>query len=263
MKRILLLILLLGPFVALIAQDDYQWAPPLLEYQTIFFKKETSVSMKFAQPGTSIHYTLQDRKPTASDPTYLKPVSIKNRFTKISAAVFGKPFRSSDAVRVEFIKDGLPFKTTLLTATNPKYPGTGPNTLSDNMGGITGISNPGWMGFDGDTVRLEISFEKATAVNEVLLHLLQAEGSWVFLPKKTNVYYRDPKTNSRSLLGTTAYPADKETVGAACVSQILKAKTTIYTDRLFIEMVVVNQIPDWHPGKGLHGWLFIDEIKVY
>lgn len=263
MKRLLLLITLLYVAAFTRAQDTYQWAPPLLEYQTIFFKKETSVSMKFAQPGTRIHYTLQQRKPTTSDPIYTKPVLISNRYTKVSAAVFGGSFRSSDAVSIEFIKDGLPFKTSLLTATNPKYPGSGPKTLNDNLGGITGISYPGWMGFDCDTVQLELSFDKATSTNEVLLHLLQAEGSWVFLPKKITVFYRDPKSNTKKFFGNLRYAADKETTGASCVSQIIKTKQKITTDRLYIEMVAVNQIPDWHPGKGLHGWLFIDEIKVY
>lgn len=263
MKRILLLILLLVPAGILLAQEEYQWAPPLLEYQTIFFKKETSVSMKFAQPGTRIHYTTQQRKPTASDPVYSKPVAINKRYTKLSAAVFGGSYRASDAVSVEFIKDGLPFKANLLTPTNPKYPGTGPNTLYDNLGGITGISYPGWMGFNNDVVRVQLDLEKKTTVSELLIHTLQAEGSWVFLPSAITVYYIDAASGAKKVFGRLEYKAQQETSGAQCVSQRVRPAQKISTNQLIIEMSVVNSIPDWHPGKGQQGWLFIDEIKVY
>ena len=37
----------------------------------------------------------------------------------------------------------------------------------------------------------------------------------------------------------------------------------IKTHTLKLVLLPLKKIPDWHHGKGNHGWLFIDEIKVY
>ena len=37
----------------------------------------------------------------------------------------------------------------------------------------------------------------------------------------------------------------------------------INTQKLKLVLLPLKKIPDWHNGKGNHGWLFIDEIKVY
>ena len=48
-----------------------------------------------------------------------------------------------------------------------------------------------------------------------------------------------------------------------CNLQQIKPGEKIKSNKLKLTLSPLQKIPDWHPGKGKHGWLFIDEIKVY
>ena len=41
----------------------------------------------------------------------------------------------------------------------------------------------------------------------------------------------------------------------------LKLDKPVKTAKLLIKINTVKHIPGWHPGKGNHAWMFIDEIK--
>jgi hypothetical protein len=44
---------------------------------------------------------------------------------------------------------------------------------------------------------------------------------------------------------------------------MVNAMNNVITNKLLINIIVKKKIPDWHPAKGSHAWMFIDEIKVY
>lgn len=48
-----------------------------------------------------------------------------------------------------------------------------------------------------------------------------------------------------------------------CSIREIKPDGKIKTNKLKLVLLPLKKIPDWHPGKGKHAWLFIDEIKVY
>jgi len=221
------------------------------------------VEIKFAQSGTAVHYNLNNLEPTDQDPVYTKPVTIKNNFTTLQAKAFGNDFYASETVSVTFIKDGKAIRSTDQTTPNAKYPGSGTGTLTDNKGGNEQLSSNTWMGYDCDTVTVSLNLGKQQTVNKVLLDFLQSEGSWVFLPNEIIVHWFDKKTNRFQPFGSEIIVADKETPGSHCNYRIIETKNKIITDKILISIMVLKNIPAWHPAKGAHAWMFIDEIKVY
>ena len=245
------------------AQISFQLASPLLKYSSIFFREEAVAEIRFEQPGTTIHYTLDAKEPTVDDPVYAKPLVLKNNFATLKAKAFGQDFLPSETVAVTFIKDGKKIKTIESTKADPNYPGNGAPSLTDNKGGIEQQNSNTWLGYNCDTVSVHIEMEKSQPVEQVLLDFLQNEESWIFLPEQVLVYGFDKKTNRFLVVGQQVAASDKGTPGSRCTYQLITTKENLVTDRLLINIVVKKTIPEWHPARGQHAWMFVDEIKIY
>jgi Fn3 associated len=262
MKNITLLFLL-GMSHPLFSQDTFQLAPPMVKYNSAFFINNTMVEINFAQSRTAVHYTLNKREPTVKDLIYTKPVTVKNNFTTLKVKAFGNNFHPSQTVATTFFKAGKKIQSVQHTIPNKDYPGGGANTLIDNKGGIPQFGSNTWLGYNCDTVRVTMNLEKEQTVSKVLLHFLQDEGSWIFMPDEINIQWFDKKANSFKNFGNEKLLADTASPGSRCNFRIIQTKNKMQTNKILINIIVKKTIPAWHPGKGEHGWLFIDEIKVY
>jgi hypothetical protein len=261
--RSIILLLLVSISYSLFAQDTFQLAPPLLKYNSVFFSGKTMVEIKFAQSGTAVHFTLNNRTPSVQDPVYTKPIPVKNNFTTLKAGAFGNNYRPSETAAVTFIKEGKAVQSIQQTTPNEKYPGNGANTLIDNKGGVEQLSSTTWMGYLCDTVTVAMNMYKKQRVGSVLINFLQNESSWIFLPDEVIVYWFDKKSGSFQLFGKEKLTADIETPGSRCSYRIVKTESKRKTNKILISILVKKSIPAWHAAKGEHAWMFIDEIKVY
>lgn len=240
-----------------------QLAPPLLKYQSVFFKDAATVELQFAQQGTKIYYTLNNQQPTEKDNIYAKPVKLKNSITTVKAITSGAGFLSSELVSATFIKDGLPIKSVRQTIANERFPGNGLNALIDNEGGVTDLNAKTWLGYQQDSVEINVQTERKQKLSSVLVHCLQDHSSWIFLPEQVQVFYFDETKKSFQLITTQLYPAKEIIQGPSCETMIISLPKKIIADKIKIVLKGIQTLPEGHPGKGKPGWLFIDEIKLY
>ncbi len=262
MKKILLPALLFSFFNYSYAQE-FQLAPPMLQYSSAFFTSSTTVSLKFEQPGTQVFYTLNNKEPTENSVTYKKPIKITKHLTTLKAKATGKGFIPSETVQVTLIKDGLKIKSVEQSPPDEKFPGNGPLTLFDNEGGIANLHNKNFLGYQEDSVEINVTLKKKEKINSLLLDFLQDQGSWIFLPQKIQVFYFDDKGNDYELMEHKEISADSIIKGSSNVFEIIKASKKFISDKLKIILIPLQSIPEGHPGKGKPGWLFIDEVKIY
>ena len=263
MKKLLLPLLTLLFFNHCIGQQLFQLAPPVLQYHSAFFKESETVSLKFAQPGTKIYYTLNGGEPTQRDAVYHQPVVVKKSLTTLKAKVFGNGFLPSETVQATFIKDGLKIKSIEESVPNEKYNGNGTTTLIDDEGGIADMHSKNFLGYQQDSVEINIMLEKKQAIHSVLMDFLRDEGSWIFPPQKITLYYFDDAKNTFEVMNKKEIITDTKAKPNACVFQLVKAGAKVTTNRVKIVVQPLQSIPEWHPGKGKQAWLFIDEIKIY
>lgn len=260
MKKLLLsffLFLMLNCF----SQPSFQLAPPMLKYKSAFFSTTTSFEVIFNQPGAEVRYTINGNEPTENDLLYSKPVPITKR-TQVKVKVFGKDLLPSETVNAQFIKDGKEIRQVTFSKPNEYYAKGKADILNDNIGGLISYRTGSWLGYDGDTATIAISLKKKETINTVLISLLQDENSWIFLPEQILVYYYNDKQKAFIPAGKEIFvheiPGPKE-----CSFREITPVKKIKTDKLKLVLLPLKKIPDWHQGKGNHGWLFIDEIKVY
>ncbi len=240
-----------------------QLAPPLLKYQAVFFKDAVTVELQFAQKGTQIHYTLNNKQPTAQDKIYSKPVQLKNSITTVKAITSGEGFLPSAIVSATFIKDGLKIKSIQQTLANERFAGNGINTLVDNEGGLADLNAKTWLGYQSDSVEINIQMEGMQKLSSILIHCLQDHGSWIFLPEQINIYCFDKTKQSFLLIADQINPAYEIINGATCEPIIITLPKKVIAEKIKIVLKGVQSLPEGHPGKGKPAWLFIDEIKLY
>lgn len=243
------------------SQLSFQLAPPILKYKSAFFSGATSFEVIFNQPGAEVRYTLNGNEPTENDLLYAAPVPITQK-TKVKVKAFGKNFLPSETVNVQFIKDGKEIRQSTFSKPNEYYANSKANILYDNIGGIINYRSGAWLGYDSDTVTITIDLKKKETVNTVLISLLQDENAWIFLPEQILVHYYNDKQKAFVPAGKEVFV--HETPGPKqCNMREITSAQKIKTDKLKLVLLPMKKIPDWHQGKGNHGWLFIDEIKVY
>lgn len=262
-RRIALFILFLSFTRCAVSQQSFQLAPPFIKYSSVFFKNEVKVALLFAHAGTVIRYTTNGSEPAENDATYSEPLIINKSFTTVKAKVFGKDFLPSETTEATFIKDGLQLKTVTYNSPDESYTGEGENTLIDNKGGMTAYTNKTWLGFRRDTVSIIISLSKKQKAGAVLFNLLQDYGSWIFFPEKAEVYIAGKENGGFIKSGEMNFkPEEKKDINV-CKAFVINFKRKIKTDRIKLQLYLLKNIPEWHPGKGRSSWIFIDEVKVY
>jgi len=263
MKKLLLPVLTLLFFNHCAGQQRFQLAPPILQYHSVFFKDSVTASLQFAQPGTQIFYTLNGEDPTRKDAAYHKPVIIKKSLTTLKAKVFGKGFLPSETIQATFIKDGLKIKSIEESSPNEKYSGNGASTLFDNEGGIADTHSKNFLGYQQDSVEINVTLTKKQPIHSVLLDFLRDEGSWIFLPQQITLFYFDDAKNKFEMISKKEIIADTIAKPNGCVFIMLKTGTKVSANKLKIVVQPLQSIPGWHSGKGKQAWLFIDEVKIY
>ncbi|MEI7735258.1 MAG: FN3 associated domain-containing protein [Ferruginibacter sp.] len=259
MRKILTLILIFT--IQFCCGQQFQLAPPILKYRTVFFADTVSCSILFKQPGSAVHYTLNGQEPNSSDKIYTRTLQFK-KGTIVKAKAFGKDFASSETVSAQFVKDGLAISSIHFSTPNPDYSSSNEKILHDNIGGSLNFKNGEWLGYNTDTAEFNITLKKKQAVKTVLLDIFQDEGSWLFLPEQILVMYYDIKQHLYIPAANKNVVAEKASPKNCNLQQLAFTKTVI-TDRVKIIILPVKKIPDWHSGKGSHAWFFIDEIKLY
>lgn len=241
------------------SQKTYQLATPIAAYESQFFEKQTSVSFKFEQPGTNIRYTTDGSEPNAASSIYKKPIKINKHLMVVKAAAFGEGFIPSETVVLPFYSMGLHIANIKTSAPNTQYAGSGSNTLYDNKSGGTDHHNGAWLGFDSDSIVVDIFLDKPTTVSQVLLHVLSNQDAWIFAPQKVMVYA--VANGSEVLVHSKTFETNPDEKTDAKAILIDLPKTSAAQFRVVIYPLAA--LPEWHAGKGKKAWCFIDEIKMY
>ncbi|MFC0775463.1 chitobiase/beta-hexosaminidase C-terminal domain-containing protein [Terrimonas alba] len=254
-------VLILLSFQESFGQQKFQLAPPMLKYESGFFSGKTSLEVIFNQPGAEVRYTVNGNEPTEKDRLYSNPIPITQK-TLVKVKAFGNDYLPSETVTASFITEGKKIKQAIYSKPNESYANSKANILHDNIGGQVNYRSGSWVGFDNDTVTVGIELQKKESVSKVLISLLQDENSWIFLPEQILVYYFNDQQKAFLPLGKETFQFDEPGPKQVNIREI-QPSMAVTTKQLKLVFFPLKKIPGWHNGKGNHGWLFLDEIKVY
>lgn len=139
-----------------------------------------------------------------------------------------------------------------------KYPGDGAFTLVNGIQNIKGMARTTeFLGFEGEDCIAIIDLGKETEVNQVVIHHLEQQGSWIYSPAAVDIARSDDGVQfvapGPAVSLTKSADKDKTTVQFA---------SPFKTRFLKIKIFNFGIIPQGKPGADHKAWLFVDEIEV-
>ena len=258
MRKVLCLFLLLTGF-GLNAQE-YQLSKPLVKIEgDQFFEKRTSIRCEFRLKGASIHYTLDGKEPTSSSPRYRGPIKVKWAKT-IKVKAFKEGFIPSETVvhQVFRVKEKPAF-VKLSPEPKPPYDAQMSETLTNLKAGSFNFRDGEWIGYNEGPVTIDVDLGRPMGKTFVTLSTLVSPGSWIMNPDRITVAFSNDGISWEGQKELKVEPVEEGDAALKQFYEVLIGRAYRYTR--FVVYPIAS-LPDWHPGKGNAGWVFIDEVFI-
>ncbi len=255
MFRLLLSILFCGLYNVSFAQK-IQLSPPKGNVQMAMVSKvrPQNLVLDFRMEGATIRYTLDGNVPTFKSKRYKRPLNI-NKPCIIKAKAFHQDFDPSETITATFVASGKKILSYIVSDSNPKYAADGSKTLFDGQfGDRSYVKN--YLGYDKGPVEITIQPDPDQFISSILISYLTNQGAWIFGPSKISVFDENNKLLIQKIFDDST---QKKASNHAITT--FKVPKTKYNQLKFV-IEPVSSIPDWHDGRGLPAWFFVDEVWV-
>jgi hexosaminidase len=154
-------------------------------------------------------------------------------------------------------------KITLANEPSQNYPGNGAFTLVDGVHNKMGLAKSAeFLGFLGKDMDAIIDLKTLTDIHKISLHVLDENGSWIYLPSQVEVTYLPDMDLTDDI--TSKAPRELRIIDPV---KDKGTKTIVIENKQqcrYLHIVARNfgTIPSGNPGAGNPAWLFVDEIEV-
>ena len=223
---------------------------PAIDNEGVLFE------LKSANSGNEIRYTLDDSEPNHNSILYKNPIKITKDQT-VKAAFFENNIRKSAIIEQQFYwSKAVGKKIQLVNQPHENYNIGGAFTLIDGLIGNRSKFGRDWLGFSGKDLIATIDLGKVETINKVIISVLESKGSWIYFPKKIEVFLSNDGKNFNSVSELSA--SEIQDVNGEVVLEVKSIKAQ------FVKVIATNfgKIPDGNPGAGSEAWLFVDEIGI-
>ncbi len=178
---------------------------------------------------------------------------------QLSAATGGSPVGEPRRLRLtQHLALGKP--VTFATPPDPRYPGTGGQTLVDGARGAT-FADGFWNGWWGPDLDVTIDLGRAQPVGSVSISLLEQVNSWITYPGSVEVLVATGEGDWQQI---ERRELDRVVVPDASSRREVVFTLPDATRARWVRLVARNggALPPWHSGAGQPSWIFADEIVV-
>ncbi len=207
-----------------------------------------------------IHYTLDGSKPTLSSAIFRNQLLI-NQASTLRAAAFRPWGETPEVVRTYHFSKATACSIKLLQEPHPSYRFSGPGLLVDGLWAEdTNFHSGHWIGFCGNDLEAVIDLGKEQQISMARVRTCVEKGAWVFDARGFEIAVSTDAKDFR-VVAHADYPAQTEDNPNQINHHSLNFPST---KARYVKVKVVSEhsIPDWHPGKGHPGFVFVDEIEV-
>ncbi len=212
-----------------------------------------------AQGETPIRYTTDGTEPTLKSPLYTEPIEIRESCTIMARSdkngLTGRTFKKTFAAHKAM---GRPVQT--LTETHPNYTFTCPDLLTDGLVGEGPYNSGDFAGWYNQPFEAVLDMGGA-AYSEVTLSTFVFKHDWVFQPENVKVLTSDDGENFTEVAHMEVTGIENINDGNGAIDYTLQFPETS-AKYLKVTAGCCTSLPEWHPGAGSPGFLFIDEVIV-
>lgn len=248
-----------------IGADEIKLSAPILVNEKAVIEAGENVELKHHIKGTRIYYTTDGSVPdTSRSAVYDKPFKIQGS-CDIRAVAIKSGWLPSDTARFSVFEKGLPpVSCQLISSPSTQYQGLLEKTFTNGeLAPAANLRDQNWIAYRENPFTGLFTYKKSTPVRKISLSYALQIPQYVFPPVSVKILAGNDPQNLK-VIGFKKLPVTgphiKDQVSSQVVHIELKPEPFKYYR---IEALNLPTIPDWHPGKGEKGWLFIDEIFFY
>lgn len=252
----------LPQLVATYDVHNYNYATHVFDVNAKFIPNEADGTLDITLStidGSPIYYTLDGTEPTAASQLYTETVKVKENCTFKDRAVRATGDSRIVTEKVVFNKASMK-PITMLQPINEQYKFEGAGTLVDGLKGNGNYKTGRWIAFYKNDMEAVIDLKEPTEITSAAITTCVEKGDWVFDARAFSVAVSEDGKTFKEVASET-YPA-----------MTLENKNGLYDHKLTFDAVTTryvkvtalseHSIPAWHGGKGLPGFLFVDEIEL-
>lgn len=231
---------------------------PEISIESGLYSEYRLVEVDVNDPKVTVRFSLNGEDPTEASNEFSKPILIQ-KTKQLKTAAFRDGFRSP----VQTLDFRLVNKARLIELNylpSEKYSGNGAGTLTDLQIGSNDFKDGKWLGFSGENLEANLTFEEVITIQQVSLGVLNMPYSWIFPPTEMKVYaalnpdyFQEVGTLNTDQINTRLENGHRDL--------LIKTKS-IQAKYLKVIARNVGICPPGHAGEGEKAWLFVDEIIV-
>ena len=234
---------------AYVQEQQIKVIPPRLSSSSSIIDSTVTITANLRLDGVRIFYTTDGSEPTQESTTYTKPIVV-NREGTYGFKAFHPSWKASDVSTLTLYKKGYTVSSFDWEYTgSDSYPGLGPTTLNNHEKAPLNFRDPQWMGFNS-MASATIRFEEKTHIESMHIGYFVDQNSWIFPPAGITLFIPD----------SDSIHIDIESLKKIDSVHIEDLRIPIGKELSSLNVVVYNAtLPEWHPGSGNKGWVFMDE----
>jgi hypothetical protein len=236
---------------------------PILINETTVLEKDAKIQFKHSLQNVNIRYTLDGSAPdSANSLIYKEPLRIKN-YGQVSVLATKDGWLASNVRNYYFFKSDIKAKSAQLNLpADPKYTGNGSETLIDGkQGDPINFKDKNWLGFRENNFEGEFSFEKPTKITGLTISYAEKTDAYIMPPVTVDIWVKIGGKPFEYFKKINVPQLTKLTINGTKGLDIKIDKANV--EALKVVASPLKKLPNWHPGKGDKGWLFVDEVFFY
>ncbi len=231
---------------------------PSISVDEAFFDIRTLIRVDNVDPKIDIRHTIDETEPTQNSPLAKNHIIVSETgIHKFKA--FQKGVKYSNTVTVEAIEARKVNWIGLVSNDPNQNYNSGIGVLTDHKKGDWNFRSDEWYGYQDSIVKFSFTLEEGEVINGAIVSSMIDQNSWIFSPVNVSLNYHfedGTKENHELSISDCMVQSEKQ-------MNYLKITTPPrYPNRIDVIVYNMLSIPDWHPGKGLKPWLFVDEILI-
>lgn len=237
-------------------------APTLSTNKTVI-SKEDKISLEHKLKSIDIRYTLDGSEPDSVSALFKEPFQFDS-YSTLKAKAFKEGWLPSETRTYSFYVKGItPKKATLINNPAKKYSGTGAKTLIDNVKGeADNVASKSWLGYRENSFSASFDLgESAPKISKVVMSYGINIQQYIMAPTSIELWGGNDE-NDIVLLKKSIPEQDSK----FSPNEVRALSIPVRNGRFRYYKVVAHPLrvlPEWHPGKGDKGWVFVDELFFY
>lgn len=231
---------------------------PVFEMESDIFEGEMTVGISNIDAGARAFYRIGD----GDFQQYTGPFVITDggELECYSEAADGS---RSFVTRTSVRRIRTDIKITLESRYNPQYNAGGPEGLIDGLRGKLNWRTGGWQGYQDTDFSAVIDLGERREIKEVGAGFCQDARSWIWMPRYVEFYASDNGERFVKIAHIDNGVAEDD-----MEVQVVDFTANINPERIFEARYIkvfaknIGTIPEWHPGAGGEGFVFVDEFWI-